>query len=430
MSVPAAACLPNTWHHASAPRPFPVGPPLAGEARADVAIIGAGFTGVSAALDLAEAGLDVHVLEAHEIGAGASGRNGGLVCSGWRRDQAWFEDRLGRDAALKLWRLAEDAKADLRARVATLGIEAELRDGLVFAAHTPAAMAALDADSALLATRYGHDALQRLDRAATAHALGTDTHVGAWRDGAAGHVHPLKLLHGLAGAAKAAGAIFHEHTRGTGLSRVGSKTRVETPGGALLADHVLLCGDGHLEGLDAGVEARVMPISSFVLATEPLDEALGVLPGGEGAMDTRFVVNYWRRAADGRLIFGGGEKYTPAWPADIAAFVRRNLLKTYPQLAHVAITHAWGGALGVTPTRLPHVAQVRPNVWSASGYSGQGVALAPYFGRILARAVRGRLEGFDLAATLPVPAFPGGRLLRWPLLTAAMSYYALRDRLP
>jgi gamma-glutamylputrescine oxidase len=173
-----------------------------------------------------------------------------------------------------------------------------------------------------------------------------------------------------------------------------------------------------------------MPIASFVLATEPLDQALAILPGGEGAMDTRFVVNYWRKTADHRLVFGGGEKYTPDWPADIAAFVKANLVKVYPQLANVRVSHAWGGALGITPTRLPLVRKVAPNVLSASGYSGQGVALAPHFGSILARAVMGSMDGFDLAACLPVPAFPGGRLLRWPLLTAAMSYYALRDRLP
>ncbi len=203
-----------------------------------------------------------------------------------------------------------------------------------------------------------------------------------------------------------------------------------TAGGTIRADHILLCGDGYLDGIDRDVEARVLPIGSFVLATEPLDPEMAILPHNDSVMDTRFVVNYWRKSADNRLIFGGGEKYTPSWPEDVAAFVRANMLKIYPHLNALKISHAWGGALGITPTRLPFVRQLRPGVISASGYSGQGVALAPYFGRILASAVQGELSGYNLVAKLPVPHFPGGRALRWPLLSAAMSWYALRDKLP
>jgi gamma-glutamylputrescine oxidase len=429
--VGAPASRADSWYHDSANRPFPIGQPLAGTIHADVAIVGAGFTGVSAALDLAQAGLKVVVLEANHIGSGASGRNGGLACSGWRRDQAWFEARLGKDDAQKFWQLAEDAKADLLARMSQHKIDADWQSGQIFAAHTPRAMADLDHDAAHLSRSYNYQGLTRLDRDATATALGTSAYVGGWQDGGAGHLHPLKLLYGLARAARSAGAVFYENTRVNSVGQERAGTRfARTKNGHVSANHILLCGDGYLDGVQPDVEARVLPIGSFVVATEPLPDNTPVLPQNESAMDTRFVVNYWRKTKDNRLIFGGGEKYTPAWPKDVRAFVRNNLLKIYPGLTNVDITHAWGGALGITPTRLPFLREIEAGILSSSGYSGQGVVLAPYFGRILAQAVMGQMSGYDLVSRLPVPHFPGGRLLRWPLLTAAMSWYALRDKLP
>lgn len=425
--APPRASTADTWYHASAPRPFaPLAPPER-DLDCDVAIVGAGFTGVSAALDLALSGRDVRVFEAGLLGAGASGRNGGLVCSGWRHDQSWLEQRLGATAADALWTLAEEAKSALTARMARHVIAADYEAGLVHAAHTPRQMQALDADAAHLRARYGYRKLERMDPAACVQALGAQLPHGGWRDDGAGRLHPLKLLHGLAGAARAAGAVLHE---GTAVSHLDDGPMLRLRSGVRVrARHVLLCGDGYLDGLSPMVERRVMPIGSFVVATEPLDPALGVMPGAVGAMDTRFVVNYFQRTADHRLVFGGGEKYTPAWPDDIGGFVRRNLLKLFPQLEGVRITHAWGGALGITATRLPFVAEVAPRVWSASGYSGQGVALAPLFGQILAEAVQGQNDRLRLVASLPAPAFPGGRWLRWPLLAGAMSWFALRDRL-
>jgi gamma-glutamylputrescine oxidase len=425
------ACQSDTWYHDSAHRPFPLTAALEGLLDCSVAIIGAGFTGVSAALDLAEAGHNVLVLEANTIGAGASGRNGGLACSGWRHDQSWLENRLGKDDARNIWALAEDAKADLLARIARHKIDADWQSGQIFAAHTQGQLDALNAEAEHMARAYDVTTSQFLDKDATAKALGTDVYYGGWRDGTAGHVHPLKLLYGLADAAQKSGAVFYENTRALEVthSRGGGCT-VRTPKGTIHARHVLLCGDGYLDGVQEDIERRVLPIGSFVLATAPLDPALNILPQNDSAMDTRFVVNYWRKSHDDRLIFGGGEKYTPAWPTDVKAFVRENMIKIYPQLADVEVTHAWGGALGITPTRLPFIRKVGAHMWTAAGYSGQGVVLAPYFGRLLAQAVDGQLGQFDLASRLPVPHFPGGRMLRWPLLTAAMSYYALRDKLP
>lgn len=429
--VPDPGTAPHTWYHAESKRPLGI-PIVAHDThRADVVVIGAGFTGVSAALDLAQAGLSVIVLEAGLVGAGASGRNGGLICSGWRQDQPWLESRLGADAAAKLWALSEDAKADLLARTKALGIDVHHESGLINVAHAPSMMDWLDEDAEVLASRYGYRQLARLDRQACAEALGTDVYFGGWHDGGAGRIQPLRLLYGLAQAAVEAGAILFEGSTVTGIgAKKDGRHVVNTDGGAEVhAAHVLVCGDAYLDGVCPPLEARVMPIGSFVVATEPLDPQLGILKGASGAMDTRFVVNYFQRTRDNRLVFGGGEKYTPAWPADIAGFVRGNLEKVYPSLKGVRIDHAWAGAVGITPTRLPWLRQIEQGVLVAGGYSGQGVALAPYFGRLLARAVIHQASVWDILNVLPVPQFPGGRLMRWPLLTAALNWYALRDRL-
>lgn len=427
--APAQAFDASSHRHATAQRAFGPAPPPLGDLTCDVVVIGAGFTGTSAALALAQAGRSVVLLEALRVGHGASARNGGLVCSGYRQDQAWFEDRMGADAAARLWALSEDAKVFLDGLIADHAIACDRTHGLITAAHTPAMARAVADEAEHLARTYGYDRLTRLDRDATARALGTDVYLSGVRDAGAGTVHPLKLLYGLAQAALSAGARLHEGARVLSLTEEAGKAVARTGEATVRADMAILACDGALEGVNAEVEARVLPIGSFMLATEPLDLALGVLPDGDGAMDSRFVVNYFCKGSDGSLLFGGGEKYTPDCPADVAGFVRRNLLRVFPDLRDVAVTHAWTGALGITPTRLPFVRRLSPHVLVAAGYSGQGVLLAPYCGKLLAEAVISASDGFDVLSTLPVPPFPGGRLLRWPLLTAAMSWYALRDRI-
>ena len=427
--APAQAFEASTHRHATALRPFGPTAPARGEVSCDVVVIGAGFTGASAALRLAKAGRNVVLLDALEVGRGASSRNGGLVCPGYRHGQDWFEDRLGRDAAHRLWALSEDAKVFLDGLIADHAIACDRTHGLITAAHTPAMAQAILAEADHMEAAYGYGPLSRLDADETARRLGTDVYLSGVHDPGGGTVQPLKLLYGILGAALNAGARLHEGARVLSLTEEAGKAVARTADAVIRADMAILACDGALDGVNPEVEARVLPIGSFMLATEPLDDGRGVLPDGDGAMDTRFVVNYFCKGSDGSLLYGGGEKYTPDCPDDIAGFVRRNLLRVYPQLADVRITHAWTGALGITPTRLPFVRRLSPHVLVAAGYSGQGVLLAPYCGRLLADAVIGVSDGFDLLASLPVPAFPGGRMLRWPLLTAAMSWYALRDRI-
>jgi gamma-glutamylputrescine oxidase len=405
----------------------PAFPPLDGSTRADVAIIGGGYTGLSAALHLAEAGVDVVLLEAERIGWGASGRNGGQLHSGQRRDQDWLEERLGLDDARRLWNLAEEAKTLVRDLIDRHAIACEWRSGLIETAHRSRLLAGEIAYVDKLRIRYGYDAVEWLDRDRLADAIGTGVYHGGRRDTGAGHLDPLKFAAGLARAAANAGARICEDTRATRLTG----TTIDTPRGTVTAGTIIVAGNGYLDGIDETIESRVMPIDNYILATAPIDAGRpdGLIPGGEAVSDTRFVVYYFRPSADGRLVFGGGETYSRRPPTDLAAFVRRHLARVYPALAATTIDYAWGGTLAITLPRLPFIRKVRPGIYAGAGYSGQGVALAPFAGKILAEAICNAPARLDAFASLPVPPFPGGTWLRKPALAAGMMWYALRDRL-
>jgi len=426
----------NTGHpsaswYAQTANPFPAQPALTGDARADVCVVGAGYTGLGAALELATRGVRVIVLEAAQVGSGGSGRNGGQVHVGQRNDQAWLEKTVGRDDALALWRMSQHARAHLLGLIDAHAIACDFTPGMIHARHRAGGEAEDAAHIDVMASRYGYDQLRLIDEAALAEDLGTHVYHGGLIDHGGGHLHPLNLALGLARAALAAGATIHEATRATAWRREGGAIVVETPRGRVTCDQLILTGDGYLDELVGGpARARVMPINNFVLATAPLgDRAETILRSNAAVADSRFVVNYFRKTPDGRLIFGGGENYRPGFPSDLPAFARGHMLKVYPDLADVEVTHAWGGTLGITVHRAPFVRELAPGVRIAAGYSGQGVMLAPWFGKLLADAALGDAAGVDLLSRLPTPPFPGGRLLRWPLTVAGLSWYALRDRI-
>jgi gamma-glutamylputrescine oxidase len=419
---------PESWYAATVEAP-PERPALSGETRADVCVVGAGYTGLSAALHLAERGLDVVVLEASRAGFGASGRNGGQLGSGQRVGQRDLERLMGREAARQLWDLGEDAKALVRDLVAEHGIDCHLRPGVAHLGYTDAERAEIHEDAHHLASEYGYARIELLD-ADAGHALcPSPRYRGGALDHGAAHLHPLAFALGLARAAEAAGARIFERSRAVELIE-GPEPAVRTAAGLVRADHVILAGNGYLGGLAPRVAARVMPINNFVVATERLGpRAAEVLTRDVAVADTKFVVNYFRLSHDGRLLFGGGESYGYRFPADIAGLVRRPMLEVFPHLDDVRITHAWGGTLAITMRRLPYLARVAPRVLSASGYSGHGVGLATLSGKLMAEAVAGRAEGFEAMAAIPTRPFPGGTALRSPLLVLAMSWYAMRDRL-
>jgi len=405
-------------------------PPLKGDTRADVAIIGGGYTGLSAALHLAERGIDVAVLEAQRVGWGASGRNGGQLHSGQRMDQDYLEKLVGLDAAMDLWKMAEEAKAlfhELRQRHA---IDCEWRAGLIEAVHKRRLVERERHYVERLRTVYEYEPASWLDRATMAERLGTDVYEGGRFDTTAGHLHPLKWAQGIARAAANRGARIYEGTRAVRLTS-GASRGVVTKGGTIMADVVILAGNGYLDGIDGETEARVLPIVNYILATEPIGAGRpgGVLAGGEAVSDTRFVVYYFRPTPDGRLLFGGGETYHKPIEGDISELVRKHLRRIYPRLGDTRIEHTWGGTVAITRNRLPFIRRLRPGVYVASGYSGQGVALAPYAGKVLAEAIGGDAGRLDRFAALPCPRFPGGKWLRFPTFLAGMTWYRLRDRL-
>lgn len=420
---------PPSWYAATVVPPPPEAQ-LAGEVRADVCIVGAGYTGLSAALHLARAGFRIVVLEAHRAGWGASGRNGGQAGTGQRRGQDELEAMLGLDHARKLWDLAEESKALVRSLVDANGIDCELVPGVIHADHKPHFVEHTKTYVDKLNTQYGYVSARFLDHAELRSIVASDGYFGGALDEGAFHLHPLKYVLGLRSAALAAGAVLHEHSEVVRIVE-GDPAVVSTAGGKVRASHVILAGNGYLGGLEPRTARKVMPINNYIVATEPLGEmrARGLLANNAAVADSRFVVNYFRLTPDTRLLFGGGENYGYRFPADIAGFVRKPMLKVFPQLRNVRIDYGWGGTLAITTRRMPSLMRLGKNMLSASGYSGQGVTHATLCGRLCAEAIQGQAERFDTLAAIPQLAFPGGDLLRHPLLVLAMSWYALRDRL-
>jgi len=414
---------PASWYAETA-APLALFAPLAGDKRADVCVVGGGYTGLSAALHLAEAGFSVVLVEAQRVGFGASGRNGGQVGSGQRQDQDWLERRAPGDARA-LWDIAEAAKSLVQDLIARHAIDAAWRPGVAHAERTVRGVAAAHRYAERLARDYGYGQITSLDRAGMADLTGSRAFAGGALDHGAGHLHPLRFALGLARAAVAAGVTVYERSEAIGVA----PGHVRTAQGSVACDHVVLGCNGYLGALAPGVAARVMPINNFILATEPLGtRAPEVLPSDVAVADDRFVVNYWRLSDDRRLLFGGGESYGYRFPRDIAALVRGPMLAIYPQLRDVAMTHAWGGTLAITMNRMPHFSRAG-GVYTASGYSGHGVAMAVMAGQMIAEAVAGDATRFDTMARIKAPPFPGGTALRSPLLALAMTWYGLRDRL-
>ncbi|KZY34348.1 oxidoreductase, partial [Roseovarius sp. HI0049] len=348
---------PPSWYAATVD-PLEPFAPLQGDTRADVCVVGAGYTGLSAALHLAEQGLDVVLLEAHRVGFGASGRNGGQLGSGQRMDQHFVEKQVGRDDAAKLWALAEDAKALVKSLISKHDIHCHLKPGIAHMAFSAREVEEEHAYADMLAERYDYPHLEKLDRDAAQALCPSPKYVGGTLDMSAAHLHPLAYALGLARAARAAGVRIFERTEVQQIDE-GTPAKLTTAQGTVTADHVILACNGYLGGLNGKVAARVMPINNFVAATAPLgDDAARVLTRDVAVADTKFVVNYFRLSHDKRLLFGGGESYGYRFPVDIAAKVRKPMTEIFPHLKDIPIDYAWGGTLAITMKRLPYLARV------------------------------------------------------------------------
>lgn len=416
-----------SWYEAAlAERPSY--PALNGDRKADVVIIGGGFTGLSAAVHLAMAGVDVVLIEAHRFGDGASGRNGGQLNTGQR---AWPEDlerELGFTRAKALFDLAEEAKAHLLDFAHDHEIDIEFMPGHMSVAHKKRHVRDYASHAEILATRYGYPHATFMDAQETAQRIGSSRYFGGIRDAGTGHVNPLKLVVGTARVAATAGAKIYENTAATGIRSESGKVIVTTSTGTITADKALLAVNAYGGDLEPQSAAHVMPIGSFIGATPPLGADSPILPGHESVDDSRFVVRYFRRDREGRLLFGGREIYAPGDPQNIHIHIRRQVSEIYPALKDVEITHAWGGYVGITMPRKLYVREVMPNVIFAGGYSGHGVMLAYFIGKLYAETATGNRDRLQLFKELKIPPFPGGSRLRAPLLFLALNWFALRDR--
>jgi gamma-glutamylputrescine oxidase len=326
--------------------------------------------------------------------------------------------------------LAEGAKALVKSRIARHQIDCDLKPGILAAAYKPADAGDFHAYAEMLQRDYGYRDIRSVSRAEMAEMLGTAIYHGGCLDSGAGHLHPLNYALGLAKAAEEAGARLFEDSRVTGLGQ-GRKPEVRTARGTVRARHVVLACNGYLEGLEPRIAGRIMPINNYVLATEPLGEAgaKSLIRDDVAVADSKFVIDYYRLSADKRLLFGGGETYRRSFPRDMKGFVRKYMLRVYPQLAETRIDYAWGGTLAVTLNRMPDFGRLAGDIYYAQGFSGHGVALTSLAGQVMAEAIAGTAERFDLFARIPTPTFPGGTLLRWPGLVVGMLYYSLRDKL-
>ena len=403
---------------------------LQGDRRADVCVIGGGFTGLSTALNLVEQGFDVVLLEAERIGFGASGRCGGLIGSGQRKDALETEEMFGLRLSKELWDFAELAKREIRYRIRTHDIPCDLQSGQLVGIHKQRYLGWAQELADVLADRYAYPFCTVLSAAATRQYVATDAFLGGLYDSEALNLHPLNYTLGIARAAAEAGVRIYESSRVLSYSQT-DPARVMTDHGSVSAAFVVLACNGYLGDLEPRVASKMMPINNFMVATEPLGEsrARDLINGRFGVHDTRFVVNYFRLSDDHRLLFGGGENYRPGFPADIASFVRPYMLRVFPQLADVAIDCAWGGTLAVTVNRLPHIGKLEPNVFFAQGYSGHGISTATFAGKVIAEAITGTADRFDVFADLPTRVFPGGTWLRYPGMVLGMLYYTIRDRM-
>lgn len=419
---------PPSWYLATA-RGLTTYPPLAGVTTADVCVVGAGYTGLSTALHLAERGYSVVLLESRRVGWGASGRNGGQLGTGQRREEAELATSFGTDGARQLFQLGLAGRDLVKDLVHRHAIDCDLTPGQILSAAKPGDLRHLEHRAATLARDYDYPYQRVLSGPELRQIVDSPAYHGGVLDSGAAHLHPLNYALGLARACVAAGVRIHEQSRVTGYSGT-SPIVVRTGLGEVRAQHLVLGCNGYLDSLEPRIADRIMPINNFLLATAPLGPLGRRLIADPACVhDTLFVVNYFRLSPDGRLIFGGGENYTRAFPADLKGFVRRQMLRIFPQLDPIPIDYAWGGTLAITMNRLPHLGRLAPNVYFAQGYSGHGISTATLAGQLMAEAIAGTAERFDVFARLPPPSFPGGTLLRWPGQVLGMLWFAMRDRL-
>jgi gamma-glutamylputrescine oxidase len=414
-----AATAVRTQHHA----------PLSGAVRCDVAVVGGGLAGLSAALDLAERGLDVVLLEAREIGSGASGRNGGQAIHGLACDQEVVEAQLGLEDSRRVWNMTIEALDLLRERIGRHGIACDWRDGYLGVATSARKGAELTQWADRIARVYDYP-LTRIPPADIGAWIASRRYHSGIHDPRSGHLHPLKYALGLGRAAAAAGVRVFEQSPVNAIEQA-NVVRLATAGGEVTADQVLLAGNVYLQGVAPALERRIMPVGTYIVCSEPITGGLAdhLIPTRSAVCDTDFVLDYFRTIDDDRMLYGGRVSYSTRTPPNLEESMHRRMVETFPQLASAKIEFAWGGFVDITMNRAPDFGRIGRNIYYLQGFSGHGLALTGLAGRLVAEAMTGDAGRFDVFARLQHRDFPGGSLLRTPALVLGMTWYRLKDLL-
>jgi len=417
-------------YYAASANPAPLRSPLLGETTADVCVVGGGIAGCSTALHLAERGFKVVLLEGQRIAWGASGRSGGQAIFGFAAGQDKLEGQVGHDAARQMFDVSVEALDLLKDRVARHAIDCDLHWGQMHVAIKPRHETELKAWQEELAADYGYASLRWLGRDEIRGLLATERYLGGLYDTRSGHLHPLNYTLGLAAAAEAAGVRIFEGSEATRLEH-GDTVVVHTGRGRVRAKHVALCCNAYIDDLAPRLRSRIMPVGTYIVATEQLghERIEALMRENVGVTDVNWVLDYFRRSADHRLLFGGRVSYSGLDPLNTERATRARMVKVFPQLADVKIAYAWGGYVDITMSRAPDFGRLAPNVCYLQGFSGHGIALTGMAGKLVAEAIAGQAERFDLFSRLEHRDFPGGPLLRTPALVLAMLWFRLKDLL-
>jgi gamma-glutamylputrescine oxidase len=404
--------------------------PLRGEHRADVVVVGGGIAGCSAALHLTKRGYHVALLEARAVGYGASGRSGGQTIFGLAASQGALTDAVGRADARHLFDLSVEALDLTQSLIAEHAIDCDYRANHVHVAVKPRHLAELEDWARELHEEYDYPTVRLLNRDQLQAHVQSERYLGGLIDSRSGHLHPLKFTQGLARAAESAGAMIFENSQVLRYQD-GPEVVVHTGQGTVRCAHLVLCGNAYLGAVAPALARRILGVGTYIIATEPLGEerVRALLPSNAAVADINWILDYFRASADHRLLFGGRVSYSAVQPPHLGESMRKRMVRIFPTLADVKVSHAWGGYLDITMSRAPDFGRLAPNVFYLQGFSGHGMTLTGLAGKLIAEAVAGTAERFDVFARIPHRDFPGGPILRRPSLMMAMLYYRLRDLL-
>lgn len=406
-------------------------PVLTGEHECDVCIVGAGFTGLSSAIHLAKRGYKVILLEGDKVGWGASGRNGGQAIIGYNNGIGMLEQRFGLDDTRQYLNFALEGCQIIKDLVNEFSIDCDLKPGHAGLATSTRQLDAMRHEQEVWA-RCGHDDITVEAGLDAVHTMvGSDNYLGTYYDPNGAHLHPLNLARGEAKALTSLGGQIFENSRVMNIDKT-ITPKIYTENGVVKAKQVILSGNAYMGNLVPEMEAKLVPVSSFIVTTEQLPETLvkDIIRKDYGFCDWNYVLDYYRLTADNRLLFGGESFYGGKEPGDIKQRLQNNMLKVFPQLKNVKIEHSWGGNFAITYSRMPDVGRLKnTNIFYAHGYSGTGVTTTHIMGRLLAEAVAGTAERFDVFEQVPQVPMPGGKLLKVPAVIMGSWYYLMRDKL-